>query len=173
MAEDPPSISANTRSPMPKRVRGWLPMIVVVLVLALLVTIFGGYWLHWSWTGYEETDHNTVWNWLEIVLFPTTLLLLPLWLRSRQRWKIWWRVGFAVLVLVFAVLVVGGYWLDWAWTGFSDNKLWDWLKLFLVPFALPVAIIWATTAPDLTAPSDGRGQLDHLAPHRPEGAPVS
>jgi hypothetical protein len=144
-------------------------MIVVGLVLALLVTIFGGYWLHWSWTGYEKPEHNTVWNWLEIVLFPATLLVLPLWLRSRQRRKVWWRVGFTVLALVFAVLVVGGYGLDWAWTGFSDNKLWDWLHLFLVPFALPVAIIWATTTPDSTAPSDGGGLLDPLTPHRPEG----
>jgi hypothetical protein len=145
-------------------------MIVVGLMLALLVTIFGGYWLHWSWTGYEKPLYETVWDWLGIVLFPTTLLLLPLWLRSRQRRKVWWRVGFAVLALAFAVLVVGGYGLDWAWTGFSDNKLWDWLKLFLLPFALPVAYVWATTTPDLTAPSDERGQLDQLTPHHPEGA---
>jgi hypothetical protein len=160
MAEDPRSISASTRFPMPKRVRDRLPVIVVGLVLALLVTIVGGYRWHWPWTGYEKPEFITVWDWLGIVLFPATLLLLPLWLRSRQRRKVWWRVGFAVLALVFAVLVVGSYWLDWAWTGISDNKLWDWLKLFLLPFALPVAIIWATTAPDRTAPSGGRGLLD-------------
>jgi len=148
MTEHPSSKWSVPRLHKQKPIPGWLPIVLLGLVLALLITIVGGYALHWPWTGYGEENQDSLWDWLKLVLFPTTLLLLPFWLRSRERQRVWWRVGFAILAVVFAVLVVGGYWLGWTWTGFSDNKLWNWLDLFLMPFALPVVILWATTPPD-------------------------
>lgn len=47
-------------------------------------------------------------------------------------------VGLAAFV-VFAILA---YALDWEWTGFPGNTLWDWLQLLLVPLALNAATIW-------------------------------
>jgi hypothetical protein len=40
------------------------------------------------------------------------------------------------------VLVTAGYSLDWRWTGFPGNTLWDWLHLLLVPFVLPIVLAW-------------------------------
>jgi len=42
---------------------------------------------------------------------------------------------------LFVVLVLGGYVLGWAWTGFRGNTLWDWLELLVVPFVLPVVLL--------------------------------
>ncbi|MDQ1364361.1 MAG: hypothetical protein QOE57_403, partial [Acidimicrobiaceae bacterium] len=53
-----------------------------------------------------------------------------------------WRATLAAVVVVFVILVVGGYQLDWSWTGFQGNKLWDWLNLLVLPFAVPAAFIW-------------------------------
>jgi hypothetical protein len=53
----------------------------------------------------------------------------------------WWALGSAgfVLFILFAVLA---YALNWQWTGFPGNTLWDWLQLLLVPLALNAATIW-------------------------------
>ena len=53
-----------------------------------------------------------------------------------------------VLFIAFVVLVIfGGYKLNWVWTGFNgDSKtrktLWDWLQLFIIPFALAITAIF-------------------------------
>jgi hypothetical protein len=48
--------------------------------------------------------------------------------------------------LGFVVVVIGGYGLDWTWTGFTGNTPWDWLQLLLVRFVLPVAVNLLTRA---------------------------
>src|SRR3954454_6181161 len=45
------------------------------------------------------------------------------------------------MVVLFSIVVICGYAVPWQWTGFSDQRLWDWIKDLLVPFALPVALI--------------------------------
>jgi hypothetical protein len=152
MADRPLSARADPRFHEAKRLPGALGVIGVGLVVALLVTIYGTFRWGWTWTGYQDKDNASLWGWLDLVLLPVTIALLPLWLRSRERRKASWRVGLGVVVLVFAVLVVGGYRGHWGWTGFEGNTLWDWLKLLLVPFALPVVIAWATTPPPTPTP---------------------
>jgi hypothetical protein len=51
-------------------------------------------------------------------------------------------LSFAVLLAGFAVVVVGGYRLHWAWTGFEGNTVRDWLQLLVVPFLLPATLAW-------------------------------
>lgn len=51
-----------------------------------------------------------------------------------------WAIGIAV---VFAGLVVAGYWFQWSWTGFPAKTLWDWLQLAGV-LAIPVAVGFGT-----------------------------
>lgn len=102
---------------------------------ALLIAGIGGYGFGWRWTGFA--DKATLWDLLHLLLLP---VLLPLRYASRRRLAGPWQVVLAAAAAGFAVAVVGGYRLDWAWTGFAGNTLWDWLELLLVPFALPVAV---------------------------------
>ena len=73
---------------------------------------------------------------------------------SLSRRTIWTAAG-VVALLVFAVLVVGGYALHWRWTGLSGSvTLWDWLEVL----ALPVAI---ATAPLLLRHRHGLSRRHH------------
>jgi hypothetical protein len=137
-----------------RRLPGASAAIGVVLVVAFLVTIYGTFRWGWAWTGYRDEDNASLWGWLHLVLLPVTIALLPFWLRSRARRKAAWRIGFSVVALVFAVLVIGGYRRNWGWTGFKGNTLWNWLELLLVPFVLPAVIAWATTPPPVTTPEE-------------------
>lgn len=53
----------------------------------------------------------------------------------------WWIVGVAGIA-AFVIFAILAYALDWEWTGFPGNTLWDWLQLLLVPLALNAATIW-------------------------------
>lgn len=54
------------------------------------------------------------------------------------------RIGAAVaLGIVTLVLLLGGYVAKWSWTGFSsNNQLWDWLHLLLLPVAFGTLPLW-------------------------------
>lgn len=112
---------------------------VVAAAVVFAITLVGGYVLGWTWTGYAGLR---LWDWLELLVLPGVLALLPLWLETHERLERRWIAAFAVAVVVFVVLVIGGYGLGWAWTGFPGNTVWDWLQLMLVPFLLPAALTW-------------------------------
>ncbi len=51
-----------------------------------------------------------------------------------------WTVAVAAGLLVFAVLVIGGYAFGWRWTGLSGSvTLWDWLEVLALPVAIATA----------------------------------
>lgn len=116
----------------------WLT-VLAVLGAGFVVTVVGGYALQWSWTGYPG---NTLWDWLELLVLPVTIALLPIWLETHERLEREWLAGGLAFLAVIAVLAVCGYTLDWTWTGFPGNTLWDWLELALVPFAVPAVVTW-------------------------------
>jgi peptidoglycan/LPS O-acetylase OafA/YrhL len=111
------------------------------VVISVLIVVGGfiamSYGFHWAWTGFEGKQ---LWDWLNLVVLPTVLGLAGLWLGG-ERPRYWRPVALALLG-VFVVLIVGGYQLGWSWTGFEGNKLWDWLNLLVLPFAVPAAFIW-------------------------------
>ena len=117
-----------------RRRAAWL----AIPLMVLLITVVGGYAGHWEWTGFQ---HKTLWDWLNIVMIPVTLAVLPLWLSSRHRDHAVWRLVFAFLVAAFVTVLIGGYVGHWAWTGFTGNTFFDWIKLLLVPFALPLVVL--------------------------------
>lgn len=50
-------------------------------------------------------------------------------------------LGTALLAL--AIGLIGGYALNWSWTGFgSSNQVWDWLSLLLLPVAFATFPLW-------------------------------
>ena len=108
--------------------------------------------------GLDGFKGNTLWDWLELLALPVVVASLPLWFSTNKRFESRWRlVGMAGLV-VFVVVVVGGYALGWGWTGFQGNTLWDWLRLLLVPFVLPVTLAWFSARAELERESRARAQ---------------
>jgi hypothetical protein len=107
---------------------------IAIVAVAFAVVVFGGYRLGWTWTGFA--DNGTIWVWLQLLVLPVVLTLLPLWYRTRRALRVEWRIGAVALALTALVLIVGGYSFDWRFTGFPGKTLWDWLDLLVLPFAL-------------------------------------
>jgi hypothetical protein len=111
------------------------------LILAGLVAfgclVLAGYLVPLEWTGFPG---NTLWDWLELALLPVVLATAPVWPDPRQlQARHWLLIGAAAAA--FAVVVLAGYLVPWDWTGFSDNKAWDWLKLLLLPVLVPTVLL--------------------------------
>jgi hypothetical protein len=110
---------------------GWAALVIAVLV----VVVYGGYGQHWSWTGINGQT-ATLWDWLHLLLLPIAAVLLPLWLRHLPTMGSVMKGVSAGLGVLFVVLVIAGYTVPWAWTGFVGNSLWDWLNLAALPLAV-------------------------------------
>ena len=108
--------------------------------LAFAVTIVGGEWLGWTWTGFA--DNNTVWDWLHLLILPAVLTAAPVWYGTRRSARVEWRLLLGAAAIAFVVLLAGGYWLGWRWTGFDGRTLWDWLELLVLPVAVTAFPIW-------------------------------
>src|SRR2546421_6810503 len=101
---------------------------LAMALFALAVVLYGGYGHHWHWTGIN--GHTaTLWDWLHLLLLPVVVSVLPFWLSRRTRVGRRHKVLGTALLSVFLVLVLVGYTVPWGWTGFSGNRLWDWLEL--------------------------------------------
>ncbi len=49
----------------------------------------------------------------------------------------------STVALVSAVIIIGGYTQHWSWTGFNtNNQLWDWLHLLLLPVVFGTFPLW-------------------------------
>jgi len=113
----------------------------VALAALVLVVLWGGYHSHWSWTGINGKT-ATLWDWISLLLVPITVATLPIWLSRRDRLGRPHLIGAAVVLLAFAGFVVAGYAIPWGWTGFEDNKLWDWINLLLLPLVVATFPVW-------------------------------
>jgi hypothetical protein len=134
MAYAGPRVEAERDSRRSERDRV-LVVLVVVAVVALGVTLYGGYGsADWTWTGY---DNAQLWDWLHVLLLPIAFGLVAKLARDEELGV--WRpvIGFTALGL-FAALVVAGYTIPWDWTGFVGNTVWDWLELALLPLTLAI-----------------------------------
>lgn len=111
------------------------PAISAVLLVALAIVAYGGYGHHWRWIGINGQT-ATLWDWLHLLLLPVAAVVLSLWLRHRPEVDRWMLAGAAALAIAFVVVVLGGYTIPWAWTGFVGNTFWDWLNLGALPLAV-------------------------------------
>jgi hypothetical protein len=117
----------------------WRASVAAGLVV-LVVLLVGGYGGKWSWTGFSDND--TLWDWLQLLLLPLVLATAPIWIRRRGEMHPVRRLVLFSVVAAFAVLVILGYAFDLRWTGFPDNRLWDWFGLLVLPLALASFRIW-------------------------------
>jgi hypothetical protein len=105
-----------------------------VVAVAALVVLWGGYHLGWSWTGFRK---NGLWEWLSLLLLPVALGTIPLWIQDRDYISRPRRVAYGVVIVAWTGFVIAGYLIpSLNWTGFQNQKLWDWLVLILLPVAL-------------------------------------
>jgi hypothetical protein len=111
-----------------------LAILGLVLVIALAITLYGGYGPGWKWTGYENAE---LWDWLHVLLLPIAFGLVAILVHAEELGSWRWVIGLTCLGL-FIVLVVAGYTIPWNWTGFVGNTVWDWLELALLPLTLSV-----------------------------------
>ena len=110
-------------------------------VLVLGVVLWGGYSGRMSWTGIN--GHTaTLWDWLHLLLLPAAFALLPLTLSRRAGLTRRHKSMVTAAVAAFALLVLFGYVIPWAWTGFSGNRLWDWLELLVLPMAIALTPLY-------------------------------
>jgi hypothetical protein len=128
-----PVLSRRRTAPAGER---WL-LGLGVLGLSVSVLVVVGYLAPWSWTGFSG---KTLWDWLELLLLPVSVALLPYVLESGGAMRVRWVTGFGLFLVMFGLLSVPGYVVPWRWTGVSGNTLWDWIELIVVPFALPVTV---------------------------------
>jgi hypothetical protein len=137
------------------RVRGRLergttrtgPWVVAACVVAaaLLLVVVGGYALHWRWTGLSGSV--TLWDWLQVLVLPVAVAAAPILVRHRRGLRGRHRRAMAAGALAFVGLVLAGYLVPMGWTGFTGNRLWDWLELLLLPVVVATASVWATSWP--------------------------
>jgi uncharacterized membrane protein len=110
-------------------------VVALAALAAFAVVLWGGYSRHWSWTGINGGT-ATLWDWLHLLLLPLAVAVLPIWLSRRTRVPASYKSMSALALAVFVVVVIAGYAVPWAWTGFTGNKLWDWLNLLALPLAV-------------------------------------
>jgi hypothetical protein len=110
---------------------------LLLAVTAFVALVVVGYAFDVRWTGFPG---NRLWDWLELLVLPLVVATLPVWAElspppARARLL----VGSALVV--FVAIVVAGYSLDWRWTGFQGNTLYDWLHLLVAPLLLPLVVV--------------------------------
>lgn len=107
--------------------------------------VIAAYVIPLRWTGFRG---QTLWNWFELLLLPTavacTMALTSMRVRPTQVLRSllpYQQLILAALAAGWIVTIIGGYTLQWRWTGYAENDtLWDWLQLLLLPLLFPTVI---------------------------------
>lgn len=130
----------DSEDPGPSARRSQRKVGVLLIAAAVAVVVWGGYGRGWTWTGL--TANATLWAWLKLLALPLALATLPLWLRSHGRMARTRRAPLVAVTVAFAVFVFLAYHLEWAWTGFAGNTLWDWFEVLLLPVVVVTVKFW-------------------------------
>jgi hypothetical protein len=107
---------------------------VLVVFVALVIA---GYLVPLRWTGFTG---NTLWDWLSLALLPVVIATSTLW-ETPGDGLARHRLAVTAAAAVAVAVVLAGYLVPWAWTGFVGNTAWDWVKLLLLPVIVPTLLL--------------------------------
>jgi len=138
----------------------WKRVLVVSLVIIVILEI-GTYAFNWTWTGFKDND--TVWDYMQLLLLPIALAIVPIWFMAEEAQRRVWlsqlKLVIVVPVVLLVILFIGTYAFNWTWTGFKDHgRVWDWLSLLLVPVIVAVLPIWYSTRQGSSSNGTGEQQ---------------
>jgi hypothetical protein len=91
----------------------------------------------WRWSGFSGSV--TLWDWLEVLALPFAVAAAPLLVRYRGGLERRHHLMIVGGLTGFAAVVLAGYVVPLAWTGFPGNTVWDWLQLVLLPVVVATA----------------------------------
>lgn len=127
-------VAAGTATAAGERLGIARKYVAYVLAIAAVVVLVGGYGANWQWTGFQS--NGQLWDWLSLLLLPVVVGVIPMWIRYREHIGKARRISHGVAFAAWIVLVIAGYVIPLAWTGFRGQTLWNWLSLFLLPVAV-------------------------------------
>jgi hypothetical protein len=117
-------------------------VIYATAIAAWTGLVIAGYLIPLSWTGFRG---QTLWDWLNLLVLPaavtTTVALASMRARRPQaRLRPYHKAIIAALAAGWIVTIIGGYALQWQWTGYAGNTVWGWLGIFL-PLVFPTLLL--------------------------------
>jgi hypothetical protein len=112
--------------------------VYVIAIAAWTGFVLAGYLVPLNWTGFSG---NTLWDWVELILLPLALATFRFWPSLGRPLTQYHKGGAAAMSAAWIITLIGGYGLQWAWTGYRGNTLWDWLQLLLAPIILPTVVL--------------------------------
>lgn len=138
--------SETARNQRPEMARKF---VAYILAIAIVVVLIGGYGANWRWTGFQA--NGQLWDWLSLLLLPVVVGVIPLWIKYRQQIDRTRRISHGAALAAWIALIVVGYVIPLAWTGFKGQTLWNWLSLLLVPVVVAVTATIASMKMSLPA----------------------
>jgi hypothetical protein len=116
--------------------------IYAIAITAWTGLVIAGYLIPLNWTGFRG---QTLWGWLNLLVLPTAVTtVMALTTRRARRPDARLRLSQMAIIAALAagwiVTVIGGYALQWRWTGYPGHTLWDWLGM-LLPLIFPAVLL--------------------------------
>jgi hypothetical protein len=117
-------------------------VICTAAIAAWTGLVIAGYLIPLNWTGFRG---QTLWAWLNLLVLPAavTIMMALAGVRARRpqaRPRPYQKAIIAVLAAGWIVTLIGGYALQWQWTGYAGNTGWGWLGIFL-PLLFPTLLL--------------------------------
>jgi hypothetical protein len=117
-------------------------IIYAAAIAAWTGLVIAGYLIPLNWTGFRG---QTLWAWLNLLVLPAavtiTMALADMRARRPQaRLRLYQKAIIAALAAGWIITVIGGYALQWQWTGYAGNTVWGWLGIFL-PLVFPTLLL--------------------------------
>ena len=117
-------------------------VIYATAITAWTGLVIAGYLIPLNWTGFRG---QTLWAWLNLLVLPAavTITMALAGMRARRpqaRLRPHHKAIIAALAAGWIVTLIGGYTLQWQWTGYAGNTLWGWLGIF-VPLVFPTLLL--------------------------------